>query len=475
LVLVDWIVVECKKGRCNSFVVLLPGLPGERGVTTRQLNNLSQLLPDSRWDVILVAPSGETRAYSPSAHAVPNIRTQYFNLFKEAHDSADNRIKKKIVRRLGHFRTLYPREGRSKCRQYSFYLHDCAEEMGYMLSKWWEEKEGDCVGVLYDLKNNPSFRHVLRSFADARSLRAERITDVCQDPELAKELSRFGLFALVLDVLDSGTTLRQHIEDLSNLGIKLSKNVLVGINKSGHVDSACDEFRVNGFVSATREAEEEKCIQCQLGLAISDDAEDPYLKIRSYDMLSVALEHPWVSEPILEVPGHIGYGYDLIPDFTSILREHGRWLSYKIHRFLKEGNCPDDWFVVHPNEPDSSSITDSLQEWCNGALAVVRIPRPEITKTQEAGNDWDSVLSTAAEEDWVEQLNSLSDTGALIVDVFNASGSTARSLAALLRHMKIVPFGYFCLVNFAPGRDIGGVPNFALYDWYNPRKLKTKA
>ena len=91
---------------------------------------------------------------------------------------------------------------------------------------------------------------------------------------------------------------------------------------------------------------------------------------------------------------------------------------------------------------------------------------------RDENNVWDNVIKKYSGEYWTEQLNSLSKTVALILDIFNASGSTKHSLNLLLKHYQINSCGYVCFVDFNPeeeGTDEDGITKYSLYDWDNPR------
>jgi hypothetical protein len=147
-------------------------------------------------------------------------------------------------------------------------------------------------------------------------------------------------------------------------------------------------------------------------------------------------------------------------------------LAYKIHKFLLNGNCPDDWFVVHPDQADSSALCDELQRWLDHEPAIIRVPKNCIEDAQKAGNDWTRILQQEP-GDWVDILQKQDGKSGMILDVFNASGSTAKTLRALIRKRDLQVFGYFALVDFDPlgGDTIDDIPKYCLYRWCNPRQM----
>ncbi len=190
-------------------------------------------------------------------------------------------------------------------------------------------------------------------------------------------------------------------------------------------------------------------------------------------MLDMSKQSGYEAEPLPEVPDG-RQQYLMIPNFTGMLDEFGDWIAYKLRCLLQTQLYPEDWFIIHPDEAQSTAMVNKMQVTYDQKLTVIRIPRPLITEAQRNGNSWEKVLQKRSGAPLVQEIESVSNSSGLIVDIFWGSGSTCTSLEALLNYFGIVPFAYLSLVDFEPNEQnstSSGLPKYSLYQWYNPRTL----
>lgn len=291
--------------------------------------------------------------------------------------------------------------------------------------------------------------------------------------DLRQKVSNLSGCILVLDAVDRGTTLAAYAEELQTIGIPVSSNVVVAINKTGAKQSKIGEFSIHGFLARQRGVVLMPCVQCKLGLPHTPESHESLVPIRSFDMLHMAHESGYEAEPLPEVPdGRLQY--QVLPDFLKMLDQFGDWIAYKFDCLLRALNCPDDLCIIHPDESQSMAVTDKIQKLLGNKYCVVKISRELIREAQANGNSWQLVFDKHPRVPLIHDLESVSNSTGLILDIFWGSGSTCVSLEALLRDFNIVPFAYLCLVDFDPraGNSTGsGLPKYSLYQWDNPRNL----
>ncbi len=461
---------------CSRFCVLIPELPGIFSASIQRLANLSSQPGGSNCDVWIISNSGRSYRYSDSRLKTDEYFGKYAEIISAFRDQPLDKLKKKCIRRLGHFRSFDSNDpSTARCRKYSYYLHACDRELRRLISDWWTLNALNSGAILYDAAASTELKNAIRAFSESKSIIAERITDAVTNVQLQKDIRKSGECTLILDVVDTGMTLDKHIQSLKALGIIISPKILVAISKNGARDFKYEHFDVHAFLSRRSGSEPFPCEQDKLELAPTPESYEPFEKIRTYDMLSMIEASGWEAEPTEEVPDNVGKGYPIVPKFSKLLSEFGDWIAFKAHIMLKRIHPLDsfDWFIVHVDDADSAAFADLLQNLLDYKVKVVKIPRDIIKKAQDRGNEWEEVLKGVGKEDWVGRFEATTGIKALILDIFNGSGNTMQSLAKLLEHLRIEPFAYISLVDFDPENKKPQIefPRYSLYDWYNPRQL----
>jgi adenine/guanine phosphoribosyltransferase-like PRPP-binding protein len=358
-------------------------------------------------------------------------------------------------------------------------MYECENELFELLRGWWDSQATDARNIVFDLRNNASFKNAVKAFGTRRAIPTARIDDVIRNSELQRALKGVGSSTLVLDVVNTGSTLEKHARALERLGMSVSKHALAAINKGGSTHTKVKDFDVWAFLCRPHDGVTEPCVQCALDLPQTDESAEAFGHLRAFDYLQMAEAAGWEVEP--DAPVSVGQQYRMVPNFSRVLELYGDYIAYRLYLALRQWNFPADWFVVHPKEPDSTALSEALQIPLDRPLTIVRVPRKSIEAAQGIGNAWERVLEQEEEDrSWIEQLTALSgdtERGALILDIFNGSGSTFRSLESLLYHMRIQIVGYVCLGDFDPeGSRTGAIqlPKYALYEMHNPRVMHQK-
>jgi hypothetical protein len=471
--LADGIKESCENGLCTFFAILLSELPGPSSASFQLFDKMKELL-QAEFTVLFVPDSGDYYGFFSERREMPKFPEEYRNILRIMYGDPSSKLERKCIRRLGHFQSHDPKNGTSRCRIYSYYMLDCENELSSLFADWWREHGNECKSILFDLKNNISFRNVLKAFGSQHNILTERIVDVLQSVDLRKAVMQIGKSLLVLDAFETGSTLNHYILNLRAAGIEVSNEVVVCINKSGSKISRCGDSHVFGFVSRSGESEITPCLQCNLKLPFLPESHESFIRIRAFDMFHMISSSGWEQEPVEEAPENRDLRYDILPAFSKILEDFGDWIGLKIFSLLHDNPLPDDFFVIHPEEADSTALSNRLLSLFDRKLYIVKIPKYAIKEAQCNGNSWNQVVSKYQKSEWVERLSSVGDAGAIILDIFKGSGSTLISLIPLLQHFGKAPFCYVCLVDFDPRQEQSGgiaIPKYSLYNWYNPRVL----
>lgn len=464
------IIGACEKNECKHFAILLPELPGEKSASVMQFKRLPELISED-FKVVFLANDGERFTFSSNSYSFPDIKNDYINAIDELYGNPEFRLEQKCIRRLGHFQNHYYQGDSKTCRPYSYYMYDCSSELKTLFDAWWQGTNNNYEIILFDLRNNSEFREAIVAFAEENVLRVERIIDVLDNKIDVKDLIDYGEIVLVLDVVDSGTKLKQYVEALEALGLRIAQNIAVAINKTGSKTNKIGDFKIHGFLSKPVYRLEEECIQCKLGLPFSDDRGESFMRIRSYDMHYMVNDVGWESEPKVEVP-KIGLPYPKLPIFSKMLNDYGDWIVYKMYMLLRDNNLPDSWFIIRPDEPDAMTISENLQRCTDYKITVISVPKKCINDVQSNNDKWETVLPKLKNAYWVEQIKKTTkDSSALILDIINASDSTALSLINLVTCFDRNPFAYSCIIDYMPASSKITIPKNSLYKWNNPRHL----
>jgi hypothetical protein len=473
LALFTSIMVLCRSATCKSFAVLLPELVGSESASAKYLEDFSQGLANQDYTVTVIANSGESVTQSSTGVALPKIQGEYAQAITQLYGTPSVRLERKCVRRLGHFSSYNPLEGKIVCRQYSYLLHDCSDELEELFREWWSARSSEKHGILFDLKNNEPFRRAVQAIGQSDSVFTARILDVLEEDYLADKAKGLDSCVLVLDAIETGATLAAYADELRLKGIRVCPDVVVAINKTGAKESKVREFNIHGLLARQRGPAVTPCVQCLLGLPHTAESHESLAHIRSFDMLQMAHESGYELEPIPEVPdGRLQY--PLIPAFLKILSQFGDWIAYKIECVLRAANCPEDLCIIHPDESQSTAMVDKMEELLGHKYFIIKVPRELISEAQTNSNAWQPVLSKHSETHLIRDLQLASKSSALILDIFRGSGGTCASLEALLGEFGIEPFAYFCFVDFDPREGdstSSGLHTYSLYQWYNPREL----
>lgn len=278
-------------------------------------------------------------------------------------------------------------------------------------------------------------------------------------------LAESGVTALpIFDVINGGSTCARVVGELHAQGVALTNEVIAVIEDQHRPDIALPGgIQVEKLLTVScRKTPREECPQCRLGLPFTEPLSTDY-KCRPYDMWEILLGVDWPPEDY--GPAEVAL-FDSAPHMGDVFDAHGDWLSYKIFRLLEGKVAHSEIVVVCPEEVRIDRLVEKLSRRLQERVVIVRIPRAAL-----AGG---AAPTTGTVPGWRVQLEHVAHAGrrsVVIIDEFNASDSTARSMIALLGKAGVEVDLYVPILNRVPP-ELSSLPFevHALYDIPSPRQ-----
>ena len=447
-------------------ILLLPfsTRPLEDSLLFARLKEIKTAAPGR--EVYVVYKDGTCQRLPGGSLTVPG----YEELLRDLQADPISQIDRKMVRRLGKFPGS---SGEQKTRVFSYLIDNCDNELFELMKQWYDHKHIECDAILYDTGNMPSMTEAVRAFAEHKRIPYLRIRTILSDPGGLDCVKGTKRCLIVLDVIETGNTLLQFESLLTSHGCLLCNDVISVLSKGGGLVQRVGKFTVSSFKNVLPDPDFPIEIQDSLRLPNTSHSEESYEQLRAFDMWYMAYMAGWEREP--DVPS-TGYAYKAVPNFPKMMDMFGDWIAYKMEKALERKRIPEDIFIIHPKENSSDAVSDKLRTRLDPRLLIVRVPREHIQAAQEAGNKWDDVLVSLSDRDeWYYRLSQIQGASGLITDVFNASGSTFKTIYSLLCHLGIPCAGYFPFIDrddFQSKPKKYNVQRFGLYSWYGPREQK---
>lgn len=468
-VVLSEITKELVEYGCCNFIFLLRQIPGEAGMGLSVYKSVVEKFKDKDLRIDFISASGSfKRLVSGKGEEVSANDGMLREIFEKYYESPLQRLKNKTVRRLGHFTTRGYGEKARGCRKYSYFTLNVEKELLRLIEDWWTERKITSEAIVFDSPNNQYLRDSINAFATKYSLLCERYEDVLVNGGIQASIRAKNKATVVVDVVESGVRVKEIFHKLQVLGIECCREVVCVINKGGKNVTELEDVNITGFLRREREVYDAECEQCKCGLPFTSEVDEAYIKLRDYEILHMIELSGWEEEPINEVPV-CGERYLSVPNFIKMLEQHGDWIAYKYSLLINSLNKPYDWFFLHPDQAAAGMLSSLIQNYLPTKKTVVKIPKV-IIDAQIKSDVIEGAIETGTNEEWELQLQSLRGSGALIMDIYNASGSTKLAMGRVLERYDITPFAYFSFIDFDPNGSKGGPYEVkSLYDWYNPR------
>jgi hypothetical protein len=276
---------------------------------------------------------------------------------------------------------------------------------------------------------------------------------------------------LLVDFVNTGATFSLLARRLRALEVRLAPRAIAAMAVLPEFNSRDDRIVVKPLMRVDRQTVlPSSCLQCQLGIPYTDPWSEEYLTIRTFDFWDMMLSFKWRPETFGPKSARL---FRETPDLENLFERYGDWLAYKIDIVLTYIGVQNEVVVVCPDEPIVNRLMAKLRPRFQQRLVAIHIPR-NVLDLIGAQSDLtvESVLRTVGDEGnddgWLRQLRYLASHRSLahiaVIDEFNASGTTAKAILALLHEFGLRPTAYIPVINWDPVASVpGSVPVYPLY------------
>lgn len=379
----------------------------------------------------------------------------------------------KIIKRLGHFKRIL-KNGNKVCHRYFYDGSKCIDEIvkiftpiineklsenpNFLLifyspfSPWLKDaliilKESFPV-ELYDLSNNVSVANMKK----AKTNSALFITDMIRTGETFQEKYEY-LLDNFNDLLITSYTI------LTTRGTKLN-NGLLKLNIRG------ENISIKYFLNVDqKEVPSEHCELCKIGLPESDKYDENFDMLSTFDYWEMAKQAGFKEEED-DTPSH-RKSIGIVCDYSKMIEQNGSWLTFKIEKLLKRLNISlNDLVFVCPDESMPTIFSNYLRLLLSAT--VIKIPRKVLDKINNSTGDLSAILSEYSSESslWHIGLSSLVSKNIIVIDEFNVSSNTFKSIFRLVSHYGHYTVCFIPLVDFAPNSSSSlESPIYSLYSF----------
>ncbi len=408
-------------------ILLIPDLPPPNDEVRR---NFDPLLSSA--NLFIVSASGET--LPPIAGVEPGrfVLSQI-----SARGAPSELLKKKLIRRHGHFRR--GDDGSKYCLSVFYDGRFCESETAIVLTEFANRNQfalGTCPVVLYHGQLSPWFENAAVAVAQKLDLRCFDLSERNIFKRLKKVKPQAAF--LFVDMIDRGQTVQRILAAILDVNPNIEIHA-ISVLTTGIDDPQQNtrEFTISGRkISFTcihrvdvQRFPDKECEMCNLKIPVNNELDDPDLteplKIPSYHMWSMVERVGTEPEP--EVPIH-RQAFESVPKFPILIKEHGAWLVDKFRQCVEErwGGIHDP-VVLCPEENAAEALAEHIKlilGW-----SIIQIPRPlidAISANENVANIADEKSQRALFE-----LKNINHSDIVILDIFNISGKTLMNIYKL--------------------------------------------
>lgn len=462
--------VELVGDHATSVVILLPGRAP--GATSLLWDAWSDPDEPPEGPIVVIDQEGSVQTFGPGIRIAESFSRDYRRKASRLGFSVAEQLEGKLLRRLGHF-DLGPRaDGTAECSRYFFHADGCVTELAALLEAQLEplmrEDRGEPWGLVSCAPEESWMHEVCMLIADRHNLPYLTWPDVAVRKAPSKVAGR--RLAFLFDVVRTGETARSILSTAmkwSNATVVLAF-AAVGPRQTLKGLPPNMRFRIAERVSLHR-ASRPACDQCQLDLDFTprDLAFDPHFQLRAYDMWEMLLDVDWTKEQYGPADAAL---LSETPDFDQVFDKYGSFVAFKYEELLRhlQGN---EVVVVCPDEPAVQTLVSRLKVRFEERLVSVDIPRAVLNEVSKRKDSLNDLVALDVNEPWARQLRHLRehDERVVIIDEFNGSGSTAKSVVRLLEAAHVTVEVYVPVLDRKPDIDLGRVKTHPLYEIPSPR------
>jgi hypothetical protein len=278
----------------------------------------------------------------------------------------------------------------------------------------------------------------------------------------------------VFDVISSGATLEAFQHAASSWAAPVARKAFAALATKAAVLSG-PQMTVQPVLTVEQETvPATTCTRCREGLPFTDPSRpDPQLQIAADSMWWMLRNVTWGPETY--GPKH-GRRYPLIPHLSEVFERWGDWIAYKYAIVMEGLGLADAPVVVCPEESAALALVERLSARFDDQLVAILLPRELLVDLEDDPERARAVAAEAkaaqhAPHEWARQLIALSGGGVpvIVIDEFNATGTTARAIADLVRAFQIQVAAYLPFLDWDVEDRLTFMPLRPLYGFPNPR------
>ncbi|MFN3239565.1 MAG: hypothetical protein ACE37D_21280 [Pseudomonadales bacterium] len=404
-------------------------------------------------------------------------RSAYADLALEIRTPPGLRLKKKLIRHVGHF-PRYTGGKHSHCVPFYFDCSYAKEEISELVVEHLDQlAQSKGVNLLFDCNESTWLLESLEPLMFNDKLYVKDVREVLNH---RSELE-FPTILLVVPLVDSGATITSLIRRLEEAYPSTPIFALSILSSRSRVGSSMDEIvtaegetiTYSFFERVQRDKHEfGTCIACKSGLDFSDPGSGrEYHQFTSQAMWKMMLESGLKDED--NVP-RARDSLGKVPDFPKMINDNPQYIAYKFEKLFEAipGYIPANPVIICPDEYGAEVLGDWLEELKESFenlfnFTLIKIPRQVLEST--------GPFMSGRNAAWEVALNSLAhralQTPVILLDEFNSSGGTRVQLERVATSFGLEVVAYVCLADFDPRSGESSYPRLSLYDLQMDNKI----
>lgn len=427
-------------------------------------------------NLVFLNEKGEYTHNENTIKKIPN----FLNFHKRIQLTAEDRLRLKLIRRLGHF--IKEKDGiHISCQKYFYDGSKCISEITFLLHKYLVSiiDKDKTFGIYF---HSPYSKWATNCFLQIHEQLKLEFKNKCFPTILNDEFSNVEQVIFLTDVVVSGKTLRDKYNEIKSINNSVSvipfcivdcsssdpsEMIVKGSTKILNGNSDILLYFLLQKKQEHQNRESETCVMCNSRLDIPkkkfSELEDTP-RLSSFEMWSMTIESGLHSEHIIP-PGEdkVERFPNLIPDTLNIIRFNGAYLASKFQELLKQNGLifPISGFVAYPDETNntlnhyhnltadevpSNLFISSLKLIYE--YNILPIPRDLIEDIKKDP----SLLSSIKEKyrEFYSLMLMIKNEPIVIVDEFPRSYRTYEAMRKILTEVEKIPLAYVTFFNFSP-------------------------
>ena len=473
---IDEIQTDDKANKDIIFVIILPEIPP---ITDGLFIKLAKHIKEKR--IVIFSHSGE---YSPDTLQLTSYSPEEFSLmFATSRGDSRKLIEKKMICRIGHFKRKQ-KDDSTICTKHFYDGQFCQSEIVKLLETTIREKYGidPQIQIIYHRGLSTWLKDPVLTICNWMSVPCTEIDlDIDTPPLLQYEKSTL----LIVGLVNTGGTLSRIVDKIDGQIQSLDKLEIVTIlstHPTAHEEHVREwnyknrAFRITYFMCAKQQIYYKgNCPLCKADIPKSDANSENYRMLTSDSHWEMSIQAGLKKEQ--NTPAHRS-PLPYVIDYPKMINIYGAWLASKVRDILGllPGGFPADATIVCPEGETGSAVFSEYLQMLFSGVTVIRVPRNMIDAfaiVNHLKSDM-QIIDQEEKSQWYHSLVSTARLDVIIMDEFNAKGTTLESLRNLVNHFGKSVLCFFVLNDLNPTwSEQQNIPVYALYRWQSYQDYST--